>query len=160
VGAAWYLGETIQEMLEAGERPEAANLWRYAHLYMTSPDYGLRQAKFNVFRLFLQNGNDDEFNAAMQHSLIKKEDLQGSIEGEIRIGLLDKLKRGVVSAVTGQARLLSKLRFVYAAMGDARSMYEKYPSIPDEYVEWKGKESAFLKEVRSKLDSDTQSASQ
>jgi len=151
IGAAWFLGQTVCEALEAGRNPSAESLWPYAWSYMTSPEYGLRQVRFDVFRLFLQSGTDREFNGAMTYALIREADLLGSVDADVKIGLLDRLRRGLVSAVTGQMSLLRRLRYVHNAMGRARALYEEYPDNPGEYPEWKERESLFFRKVQSRL---------
>ncbi|MFQ5951218.1 MAG: hypothetical protein ACE5KH_03940, partial [Candidatus Geothermarchaeales archaeon] len=108
LGGAWFLGKTMCEALEAGRNPSAESLWPYAWSYMTSSEYGLRQVRFDVFRLFLQSGTDRDFNGAMTYGLIREVDLLGSVDADVKIGLLDRLRRGLVSSVTGQMSLLRR----------------------------------------------------
>jgi len=151
IGAAWYLGEVVCGVLEGGGRPTEESLWGYAHAYMASPEYGLRQAKFDVFRILLQSSSDRDYNGAFAHGLIREEELQRASEEEVELGLLDKFRRGVVAAATGHFTLLRRLDRCLRMMRQVQGLYRGYPETPDRYGEWKEREELFFRRVQHRL---------
>ncbi|MFQ5950855.1 MAG: hypothetical protein ACE5KH_02085, partial [Candidatus Geothermarchaeales archaeon] len=152
IGAAWYLGEAVCGVFEGGGRPTEGNLWEYAHAYMTSPEYGLRQVKFDVFRILLQGSSDRDFDGAFAHGLIREEELQRASEEEVDLGLLDKLKRGVVAAATGHLALLRRLDHCLDMMSRVQELYRGYPETPNGYLEWKERENVFFRVTQRRLN--------
>ncbi|HDD26281.1 MAG TPA: NAD(P)/FAD-dependent oxidoreductase, partial [Acidilobales archaeon] len=91
----------------------AKGLWNANLCYIEN--YGRKQAKLDIFRIFLQKLSDDDLEYAMKHRIVKEEDiLEASYKGVLKMSVVDKALR--VIAGLGKPSLLFKLKTVIEFM--------------------------------------------
>lgn len=109
------------------------SMWDYAKNYMRK--IGAKHAALDIFRIFLQSTTDDELSYGMKKRVLREEDvLRASLEGDIRLSVLEKLGRAVKAPM--KPRLLLRLRKAARLMKQAKALYLNYPD-PEDFAKWK-----------------------
>lgn len=128
-------GETIIDALEAGD-VSRKNMWSYNVRYMQS--YGAKQADLDIFRMLLQQLNDEDINYGMKYRLITEDDLLKTSMGEdVRLNVTEKTRR--IFRGVGKFSLLKRLRATVKLMKKMKTLYQNYPASPEGFDEWKKK---------------------
>jgi hypothetical protein len=100
--------------------------------------YGAKQAGLDVFRLLLQQLDDEDINYGMKHRLITEDDLLRTSMGEdARLNITEKTRR--VFRGVGKLSLLKRLRVAVRIMKRMKTLYQNYPVSPEGFGEWKNK---------------------
>jgi geranylgeranyl reductase family protein len=140
--------QTAERALEKGDVSREA-LWDYNVRYIR--DYGAKQAGLEVFRILLQNLDDEDLNYGMRYKLLTEEDvLRASVGEETRFTVTEKAKR----AFRGVKKLgiLRKLRSATKAMEEIKAWYRKYPTSPKDFEKWLAGAKRIFKKVTTKLE--------
>ncbi|MDH4221696.1 MAG: NAD(P)/FAD-dependent oxidoreductase [Candidatus Bathyarchaeota archaeon] len=141
--AGTIAGETIIEALETGNVGRE-NMWSYNVRYMQS--YGAKQAGLDVFRLLLQQLNDEDMNYGMKYRLITEDDLLKTSMGEdTRLNITEKTRR--IFRGIGKISLLKRLRATVRLMKKMKTLYQTYPVSPEGFDEWKKKTQHLIEEA-------------
>ena len=136
-------GETIIEALETGNAGRE-NMWSYNVRYMQS--YGAKQAGLDVFRLLLQQLNNEDMNYGMKYRLITEDDLLKTSLGEdTRLNITEKTRR--IFRGIGKISLLKRLRATVHLMKKMKALYQNYPVSPEGLDEWKKKTQHLIEEA-------------
>jgi len=136
-------GETIIEALETGD-VSRKNMWSYNVRYMQS--YGVKQAGLDVFRLLLQQLNDEDLNYGMKYRLITEDDLLKTSMGEdVRLNITEKTRR--IFRGVGKLSLLKRLRATVKLIKKMKTLYQNYPASPEGFDEWKKKTQDLIEEA-------------
>lgn len=133
-------GKTVSQALERGSVSREV-LWEYNVHYMR--DYGAKQAGLEVFRILLQNMDDEELNQGMSQRLLTEEEvLKASMGEDAHFTINEKVRiafRGIK-----KLRFLRRLRAAAKAMREIKAWYRRYPHSIEDFEEWKaGAESIF-----------------
>jgi len=113
-------GETALRTLEKGDVTREG-LWDYNVRYIR--DYGAKQASLEVFRILLQNLDDEDLNYGMRYKLLTEEDvLKASMGEKARFTITEKARK----AFRGVKKLsiLRKLRNATKSMEEIKA-FEK-----------------------------------
>ena len=141
--AGTLAGETIIKALEA-ENVGRESMWSYNVRYMQS--YGAKQAGLDVFRLLLQQLNDEDINYGMKYRLITEDDLLRTSMGEdTRLNITEKTRR--IFRGIGKFSLLKRLRATVRLMKRMKTLYQNYPVSPEGFDEWKKKTQHLIEEA-------------
>jgi len=128
-------GEVIAEALERGDVSSKA-LWPINVRFMEG--YGAKQAGLDIFRIFLQGLTNEELNYGMKYQLITEEDvLKASLGEEIHLNIGETARR--IFSGLGRLSFLKSLYVMARTIREVRSLYDKYPSTPDVFPEWRKK---------------------
>ena len=126
-------GEVIADALEEGD-PSLEALWSINVRFMES--YGMKQAGLDVFRIFLQGITNEDLNYGMEYKIITEEDvLKASLGEDIHLNIGEATRR--VFSGLGRLNLLRSLHRMARIIGEAKSLYRRYPTVPDEFPGWK-----------------------
>ena len=126
-------GEVLSEALDSWE-PTPKSLWPINVRFMKG--YGKKQAGLDVFRIFLQGITDEDLNYGMKYAVITEDDLLKASMGEpIRLNIEEATRR--IFLGLGRLRLLRSLYKMARTLREARRLYERYPSSPDEFPRWR-----------------------
>lgn len=135
-------GKTAAEALERDDL-RREGLWGYNVGYIRN--YGAKQAGLEIFRILLQNMDDEELNYGMYNRLLTEEDvLRASLGEDVHFTISEKMRR----AVRGLKRLnvLRKLRSATKSMNEIKAWYRGYPEVPSGFEGWRaGAEEIFRK---------------
>jgi geranylgeranyl reductase family protein len=126
-------GEVISVALEAGD-PTVESLWQINVRFMRG--YGMKQAGLDVFRIFLQGITNEDLNYGMRYEVITEDDLLKASLGEAIHLNIEEATRRIFSGL-GRIGLLRSLYKMARSLREVRRLYERYPSSPDEFPEWK-----------------------
>jgi digeranylgeranylglycerophospholipid reductase len=141
--AGTIAGETIIKALETGNVGRE-NMWSYNVRYMQS--YGAKQAGLDVFRLLLQQLNDEDINYGMRYRLITEDDLlQTSMGEDTQLNITEKTRR--IFRGIGKISLLKRLRAAVRLMKKMKTLYQNYPISPEGFDEWKKKTQDLIEEA-------------
>jgi digeranylgeranylglycerophospholipid reductase len=141
--AGTIAGETIIKALETGNVGRE-NMWSYNVRYMQS--YGAKQAGLDVFRLLLQQLNDEDINYGMRYRLITEDDLlQTSMGEDTQLNITEKTRR--IFRGIGKISLLKRLRAAVRLMKKMKMLYQNYPISPEGFDEWKKKTQDLIEEA-------------
>ena len=128
-------GEVIADALESGD-PSSKALWPINLRFMEN--YGIKQAGLDIFRIFLQGLTNEDLNYGMKYQLITEEDLLKTSLGEdVHLNVGEATRR--IFSGLGRLSFLKSLYIMAKTLREAKDMYKKYPSSPDEFPEWKRK---------------------
>jgi len=120
-------------------------LWGYNPDYMR--DYGAKQAGLEIFRILLQNMDDDDLNYGMHYRLLTEEDVLKASMGEDTTFTINEKVR-IAFRGAKKPGLLRKLRNSAKSMRKIKAWYKKYPASPREFEKWKaGAEELFRKAI-------------
>jgi len=126
-------GEVIAEALENGD-PSPEALWTINLRFMEN--YGIKQAGLDIFRIFLQGLTNEDLNYGMKYQLISEEDLlKASLGEEVHLNIGETTRR--IFSGLGRLSFLKSLYRMAKTLREARDMYERYPTSPDEFPRWK-----------------------
>jgi flavin-dependent dehydrogenase len=126
-------GRTAAEALEQGDVSRRA-LWSYNKEYMQ--DYGAKQAGLEIFRILLQNADDEEISFGMQYGLLTEDDiLKASMGEDVHLSVSEKAKR--IFRGLKKPGFLRRLKAATDSMSAIRALYRKYPDTPDDFGTWK-----------------------
>jgi len=140
-------GKTASKALEKGDVSHEG-LWNYNVEYVRN--YGAKQAGLEIFRILLQNMDDEELNYGMHNKLLTEEDvLKASLGGDIHFTISEKMKR----AVRGLKKLnvLRKLKSAVDSMNEVKAWYRNYPASSNSFGEWKAKTQEIFEKTITKL---------
>jgi digeranylgeranylglycerophospholipid reductase len=141
--AGTIAGETIIKALETGNTSQE-NMWSYNVRYMQS--YGAKQAGLDVFRLLLQQLNDEDINYGMKYRLITEDDLlRTSIGEDTHLNITEKTRR--IFRGIGKISLLKRLHVAVRLMKRMKTLYQNYPVSPEGFDEWKKKTQHLVEEA-------------
>ena len=137
-------GETASEALERGD-VSRGGLWGYNVGYVRG--YGAKQAGLEIFRILLQNMDDEELNYGMRFKLLSEEDvLEASLGEDVHFSISEKVRR--VFRGVRKLGVLRKLRVAAAAMNEVKAWYRGYPEVAGGFEGWRaGAEEIFRKAV-------------
>ncbi len=141
-------GKVAAEALEKDD-VSREGLWRYNLDYIK--DYGAKQAGLEVFRILLQNLDDEDLNYGMQYRLLTEEDvLKASMGEDVRVTITDKARR----AFRGVKKLsvLRKLRNAAKSMNEIKAWYRNYPSSPKDFEKWRAGAKKLFEKSTVKLE--------
>jgi flavin-dependent dehydrogenase len=141
-------GETIRKALEKGDLSREG-LWDYNVQYIRN--YGAKQAGLEIFRILLQNMDDEELNFGMSHRLLTEEDvLQASLGKDVHFTISEKMKR----AIRGLKKIsvLKKLRTAADYMNNIKAWYKNYPELPQDFKHWKAKTENMFQQAIAELE--------
>ena len=141
-------GETIGKALEKGDLSREG-LWDYNVQYIRN--YGAKQAGLEVFRILLQNMDDEELNFGMSHRLLTEEDvLQASLGKDVHFTISEKMKR----AFRGLKKIsvLKKLRTAADYMNNIKAWYKSYPEVTQDFKYWKIKTKEMFQQAIAELE--------
>ncbi len=141
-------GKTAANALEKGD-VSREGLWDYNVGYVRT--YGAKQAGLEVFRILLQNMDDEGLNYGMQYKLLTEEDvLKASMGEDAHFTITEKAKR----AFRGMKRLniLRKLRNATRSMKEIKAWYRKYPASPKDFEKWKTRTKEIFARATAKLE--------
>jgi len=135
-------GKTAAKALEKDDF-STEGLWEYNVDYIR--DYGAKQAGLEIFRILLQNLDDEGLNYGMRYKLLSEEDvLKASMGGDTHFTINEKAKK--VFRGVRKLSVLRKLRNAAKSMREIKTWYRKYPTLPEDLEEWKaGAEEIFRK---------------
>ncbi len=136
-------GKTATDALEKGNANREA-LWGYNVDYIRS--YGAKQAGLEIFRILLQNMDDEDLNYGMRYRLLTEEDLlKASLGEDTYLTLIEKAKR----TFRGIKKLsvLKKLRDATNSMREIKAWYRSYPKSPEDFDEWKATAEEIIKKA-------------
>ena len=126
-------GEVIAEALEKGDVSSKA-LWPVNIRFMEN--YGAKQAGLDIFRIFLQGLTNEELNYGMKYQLITEEDvLKASLGEKIHLNIGEATRR--IFSGLGRLGFLRSLYVMARTIREVRSLYDKYPSTPEVFPEWR-----------------------
>lgn len=148
IGPSMMAGRLAAEAAcEAIENEDVSRggLWSYNLQFMKM--YGAKAASLDVFRLFLQNCDDEALNYGMEYRLIKDDDiLKASLGEDLKLNMTDKGERFL--------RGIGKLSFLRALVRTAKNMrrikdlYENYPQNPADLPSWTLRVDRIIQEMR------------
>jgi len=128
-------GEVVADALESGD-PSSKALWPINLRFMEN--YGIKQAGLDIFRIFLQGLTNEDLNYGMKYQLITEEDLLKTSLGEdVHLNVGEATRR--IFSGLGRLSFLKSLYIMAKTLREAKDMYKKYPTSPDEFPEWKRK---------------------
>ncbi|UCE95611.1 MAG: NAD(P)/FAD-dependent oxidoreductase, partial [Candidatus Bathyarchaeota archaeon] len=136
-------GETAAKAIEKDD-VSREELWDYNVGYIR--DYGAKQAGLEVFRILLQNLDDEDLNYSMRYKLLTEEDvLKASMGGEARFTITEKARR----AFRGVKKIsvLRKLRNTTKSMEEIKAWYRSYPTSPKDFQAWQAGTKQIFKKV-------------
>ncbi|MFP3985598.1 MAG: geranylgeranyl reductase family protein [Candidatus Bathyarchaeia archaeon] len=136
-------GKTATNALEKGNTNREA-LWGYNIDYIRS--YGAKQAGLEIFRILLQNMDDEDLDYGMRYRLLTEEDvLKASLGEDTHFTVTEKAKR----AFRGIKKLsvLKKLKDATNSMREIKAWYRNYPKSPKDFDEWKATAEEIIKEA-------------
>ncbi|MDH5449624.1 MAG: NAD(P)/FAD-dependent oxidoreductase [Candidatus Bathyarchaeota archaeon] len=140
-------GETIIEALEKRD-VSREGLWMYNPRYMEW--YGAKQAGLDVFRMFLQEGGDDNLDYGMKYKLITEEDLLKASMGEdVHLNITEKTRR--LFRGLGRISLVKNLREVANLLTKVKTLYLNYPRSPQGFEEWRRNVEELFSVAKTKL---------
>ena len=126
-------GEVIAKALEDDDA-SSKSLWPINLRFMEN--YGIKQAGLDIFRIFLQGVTNEDLNYGMKYQLITEDDLlKASLGEEIHINIGEATRR--IFSGLGRLSFLKSLYRMAKTLREARGMYRKYPSSPDEFSRWR-----------------------
>jgi len=142
---SWCLANAY---LEANGDTSNTALWGANKCFLEH--YGIKQAALDIFRMFLQQLNDDDLEYGMSRKIIREADLNTvSMKGDLELSVVDKAMR--LLAGIGRPSLLLKLRAVAKYMNKAKELYRNYPDRPEDLVRWINEVSKLYGEYRTKV---------
>ncbi|MFQ6077475.1 MAG: tryptophan 7-halogenase, partial [Candidatus Bathyarchaeia archaeon] len=99
-------------------------LWPYNLEFMAW--YGAKAASLDVFRIFLQNRDDEALNYGMEYRLIREDDiLKASLGEDLKLSITDKAERFLRGI--GKLPFLRGLVMMSRNMRAIKSLYKAYP---------------------------------
>lgn len=146
--AGTLAGKTAAKALEKGD-VSREGLWDYNVEY--TRNYGAKQAGLEIFRILLQNMDDEELNYGMHNRLLTAEDiLKASMGEDVHFTINEKMR----IAVKGVKKLnmLIKLKSAVDSMNEIKALYRNYPASPNDFEEWKTKAQEIFQKTISKLE--------
>jgi digeranylgeranylglycerophospholipid reductase len=145
--SGYLTGKTIVDALEKDDVSQKL-LWpcncRYNEMY------GAKQARLDIFRIFLLTSRDEDLNYGMNYQLLKEEDvLRAGMGKEFRLNVTETAKRVFVGLK--RVRFLNKLRITVKIMKQVSAHYRNYPESPDSFENWQLQTEALFKDAASKI---------
>ena len=123
-------------------------LWEFNVRYMRQD--GARNAKLDVFRIFLQRVTNEEINYGMKARLVDEQSLSSlRIEETEESTVKEKLEK--VLRALKRPSLLRKLLLVRKVMRQVREAYEDYPESPRDFIKWKNLISKIFETYKTEL---------
>jgi len=150
--AANYAAQAIIEAFEAGDFSRYGPLWKTNLLYMRG--LGAKQAGLDIFRIYLQELDNDAIEWALKNGVMKPEHAyETSVTGELKVdySALDKLMIVARGIIGGRITMLQELRTVDKYMKKVKELYRQYPENPDELANWVSRVEALYKEYKETL---------
>ena len=145
--SGYLAGKTVIEALEKGDISKKA-LWPYNCRYMEM--YGSKQARLDIFRLFLIKSSDADLNYGMKYRLLTEDDvLKAGLGDEFHPNITDKAKR--VFKGIRRIRFLNKLRLTVNTMKEVKTHYKQYPTTIEGFQKWRTKTETLFKEAKTKI---------
>ncbi len=141
-------GKTAVKALEK-DNVTLEGLWDYNVEYIRN--YGAKQAGLEVFRILLQNMNDEDLNYGMQYKLLTEEDvLKASMGEDAKFTINEKARR----AFRGLKKLnvLRKLKNATKSMREIKAWYRSYPTSPKDFEKWKEGTKKIFEKAITKLE--------
>ena len=143
--AGMIAGETLTKAVEEDD-VSVSGLWPVNVRYMRL--YGAKQAGLDIFRIFLQGLSNADLNYGMKYRLIREEDiLKAALGEEIRLNITDKTRR--IFRGLGRLSFLRKLYNMANLFRKAKTLYQEYPSTPQELDEWNLKVQSLFDRART-----------
>ncbi|MXR51397.1 geranylgeranyl reductase family protein [Halovenus sp. WSH3] len=144
--AGHWAAEIAAEAIADGDLSESA-LWEYNRRVQT--DFGKRFAAMDLYNIFGTAHEVDELTdvvTALPGQMLI--DLMGK-KGETTLGVLDKLKTGLVTAfeTRGHWNVLYEGYQVSNLASELKSIYDEYPTTPSEFEAWQAKRDELMDEV-------------
>jgi len=140
-------GEVIADALENGD-PSLESLWPINVRFME--EYGMKQAGLDVFRIFLQGLTNEDLSYGMKYKLITEEDLlKASLGEDVHLNIGEATRR--IFSGLGRLSFLRSLYRMAKTVKEAKNLYRRYPTSPDEFPRWKEEVENFFNEARASL---------
>lgn len=141
-------GKTAVKALEKGDFSREG-LWDYNVNYIK--EYGAKQAGLEVFRILLQNLDDEGLNYGMHYRLLTEEDvLKASLGEDAHFTINEKVHR--VFRGLKKLSVLRKLRNATKSMREIKEWYRNYPVVPEDFEKWKAGAKDILEKATAKLE--------
>jgi digeranylgeranylglycerophospholipid reductase len=142
-----FAGQTITEALAKGE-PTTEILWRYNKKYIDT--YGKKQARLDIFRMFLLSCSDEDLNYGMAEKLMTEDDvLKAGMGDDFKLNITETAKR--VFRGIRRVRFLNRLRLTVTMMRNLGAHYNNYPESPDDFKLWHLQTVKLIEQAREKL---------
>ena len=120
--------------------------WPYTGMFMEA--YGAKQAGLDVFRMFLQQLDNEEMNYGMSHHLITDDDLLKTSMGEdLKLNITEKTSR--LFKGLGRLSLIKKLNSAAKLMKEVKKIYREYPKTSDGLDAWQIKVNKIFRKAKN-----------
>jgi len=140
--------ETIINALENYGEASLETLWSYSLCYIKK--YGAKQAKLDIFRVFLQKLPDEDLNFAFRKGVITGDEVYAiGMSGDLKLSVEEKVSRAL--KLISRPTLLYKLKLVRDYMDKVKKMYQKYPESPSGFPKWNKKVYGLFEEFKKKI---------
>jgi geranylgeranyl reductase family protein len=142
-----FAGKTIIEALEKGD-VRRESLWPYNCRY--NETYGAKQARLDVFRMFLLKCRDEDLNYGMRYHLLTEDDvLKAGLGDEFHLNITETSRR----VFRGLKRIgfLNQLRLTVKYMNRVKDHCKEYPENSVNFEKWRVQTVALFKEAASKV---------
>ena len=122
-------------------------LWKYNTWY--NQEYGNKTAGLEVFRIYLQSLNNDLINYGMSKFLTEEEAVEISYGNIPKITIASTFNK----ALSGISNInaFKNLLYCVKTMKEMNEHYKRYPSGTGQFIEWKQKVTAKMKEVKERF---------
>jgi len=145
--SGYFAGQTIVEALVKGE-PTKEALWGYNKKYIET--YGKKQARLDVFRMFLLSCSDEDLNYGMNEKLMTEDDvLKAGMGDDFHLNITETAKR--VFRGIRRVGFLNRLRLTVTMMRQLGAHYNTYPSTPVNFEPWRSQTIKLIEAAREKL---------
>jgi digeranylgeranylglycerophospholipid reductase len=145
--SGYFAGQTIVEALAKGE-PSKEALWNYNEKYIDT--YGKKQARLDVFRLFLLSCSDEDLNYGMNQKLMTEDDvLKAGMGDDFHLNITETAKR--VFRGMRRVRFLNKLRLTVTMMRQVGAHYNTYPETSKNFEQWRLQTIRLFEDAKRKL---------
>ncbi len=140
--------EAIIDALENYGSASMESLWSYPIKYIEN--YGAKQAKLDIFRMFLQRLTDEDLNFAFRKKVITGDEVHFiGMVGELKLSVEEKVFRAL--RLISRPTLLYKLKLVRDYMDKVKKLYLQYPSSPTNFPKWSKMVDDLISEFKVKI---------
>ncbi|GAB4328749.1 MAG: digeranylgeranylglycerophospholipid reductase [Promethearchaeota archaeon] len=144
----WMAAKAVANAHDAGNASSEEALWGYNVEFQRG--VGSQFAALDVLRLALQDFTPDKLNFGLSRGLLSGEEiLEVASTGGVKLdplGLLGKALKGIT-----KPDLLLDLGYVHGKMGEAKKLFQRYPSSPAGLPAWKKRVEGLFSGVRRTL---------
>ena len=131
---AYIASKYLVEALESKDYSQDM-LWRYQYAYMVSP-YGVRQARLDVFKYFLQAYSDEDYQFVIKHKILTSKDMVRARNEDDFLNTFDKATRALKATLYGRYKLIKDLKYTIDQMKVVKNLYQNYPIKRNNVKKW------------------------